>query len=81
MGMIAKPIAGWIADHFSKPKSVFLISIIITGIGYFCLQLVSSLEADNSSQLLCSNPQSILKVVQTTELLSDPLLLPVDLQV
>ena len=62
MGMIAKPIAGWIADHFSKQKSVFLVSIVLTGVGYFGLQLVSSLEADNSSQLLCSNPQSILKV-------------------
>ena len=62
MGMIAKPIAGWIADYFSKQKAVFLISIILTGVGYFSLQLVSRLEADNSSQLLCSNPQSILKV-------------------
>lgn len=79
MGMIAKPIAGWIADHFSKQKVVFLISIILTGIGYFCLQLVSKLEADNSSELLCSNPQSILKICRSRESWSELLpLLPKD---
>lgn len=77
MGMIAKPIAGWIADHFSKQKSVFLVSIVLTGVGYFGLQLVSSLEADNSSQLLCSNPQSILKICRSEQSWSELLpLLP-----
>ena len=68
-GMIAKPVAGWIADHFSRQKLVFIISIAFTGIGYFFLQTVSNIEADNESQLLCSYPQSILKVVCTYSLL------------
>ena len=73
MGMIAKPVAGWIADQFSKQKLVFIISIALTGIGYFVLQTVSNIEADNESQLLCSYPQSILKVVCPNSLLiSDP---------
>ena len=78
MGMIAKPIAGWIADNFSKQKLVFLISILLTGFGYFALQLVSGLDPDNSSVLLCSNPQSILKVLQVPDLPFDH---PLDLQV
>jgi len=79
MGMIARPIAGWIADYFSKQKAVFLISIILTGVGYFSLQLVSRLEADNSSQLLCSNPQSILKICRSKDSWSELLpLLPRD---
>ena len=73
MGMIAKPVAGWIADQFSKQKLVFIISIALTGIGYFVLQTVSNIEADNESQLLCSYPQSILKVACPNSLLiSDP---------
>jgi len=70
MGMIAKPVAGWIADNFFQQKLVFLISIVLTGIGYFCLQLVSKLDTDNSSQLHCSNPMSILKICRTEGALS-----------
>jgi len=79
MGMIARPIAGWIADHFSRQKAVFLISIILTGVGYFSLQVVPRLEADNTSKLLCSNPQSILKICRSKESWSELLpLLPKD---
>jgi hypothetical protein len=31
MGMVAKPLAGWIADRFHLQKTVFMVSIILSG--------------------------------------------------
>ena len=65
MGMLAKPVAGWVADRFSLQKFVFLFGLFLTGAGYSCLMLVPSLVPDNTSVLDCSSPLSILKVCRT----------------
>ena len=65
MGMLAKPVAGWVADRFSLQKFVFLFGLFLTGAGYSSLMLVPSLVPDNSSLLDCSSPLSILKVCRT----------------
>ena len=65
MGMLAKPVAGWVADRFSLQKLVFLFGLLLTGAGYSCLMLVPSLVPDNTSVLDCSSPLSIMKACRT----------------
>jgi len=65
IGMLAKPVAGWIADRFSKHKSVFIFGILLTGAGYFALQFVPEIVPDLSSHVDCSSPFSILKVCRS----------------
>ena len=65
MGMLAKPVAGWVADRFSLQRFVFLFGLFLTGASYSCLMLVPSLVPDNSSLLDCSTPLSILKVCRS----------------
>ena len=65
MGMLAKPVAGWVADRFSLQKFVFLFGLFLTGAGYSGLTLVPSIVPDNSSELYCSSPLSILKICRT----------------
>jgi MFS family permease len=31
MGMLAKPLAGWLADRFSLQKTIFMASIVLSG--------------------------------------------------
>jgi nitrate/nitrite transporter NarK len=33
MGMLAKPLAGWLADRFSLQKTIFMASIVLSGTG------------------------------------------------
>ena len=65
MGMLAKPVAGWVADKFSLQRFVFLFGLFLTGACYSCLMLVPSLVPDNSSLLDCSSPLSILKICRS----------------
>jgi hypothetical protein len=34
MGMLAKPLAGWLADRFSLQKTIFMASIVLSGTRY-----------------------------------------------
>ena len=70
MGMLAKPVAGWVADRFSLQKFVFLFGLFLTGAGYSCLMLVPSLVPDNTTTLDCSSPLSILKACRDKTALS-----------
>ena len=60
--MLVKPVAGWIADTLDKHKLVFMLGVLFTGAGYFCLQFIPEIEPDAPSQVDCSNPYSLLKV-------------------
>jgi nitrate/nitrite transporter NarK len=31
MGMLAKPLAGWLADRFNLQKTIFMASIVLSG--------------------------------------------------
>ena len=62
MGMVAKPIAGLIADRFLMQKFIFLFGLFLTGAGYCCLMFVPEIVPDIPSQLHCSSPLSLLKV-------------------
>ena len=33
MGMLAKPLAGWLADRFNLQKTIFMASIVLSGTG------------------------------------------------
>ena len=62
MGMIAKPVAGMIADKFSLLRFIFLFGLFLTGLGYCSLMFVPNIVPDLTSQLDCSSPLSLLKV-------------------
>ena len=47
-------------SRFDKHKLVFLLSIFLTGAGYFCLQFIPGVDPDRSSHIHCSNPLSLL---------------------
>ena len=49
--------------RFSKHKAVFLTGLVLTGCGYFSLQLVPGVSPDLESSLDCSSPWSLLKVM------------------
>jgi len=67
MGMLAKPLAGWISDRFGLEKVVFMASICTTGVFYFALILVGNIQADTSSVFKCSSPYSMLEICRGEE--------------
>jgi len=66
-GMVGKPIAGWLADCLGQQRIVFLLALLFTGLFYFSIQLVSSIDGDFSATFECSQPQSLLKICNTIE--------------
>jgi len=61
-GMVAKPVAGWLADRLARQRLVFLLALLLTGGFYFSIQLVSSIPGSFLATFHCSHPFSLLKV-------------------
>ena len=51
----------WPVLRFSWQKVVFLLSIGLTGLGYFLLLALPALRPDNSAKLWCSPARTTLK--------------------
>lgn len=66
-GMVGKPVAGWLADCLGQQRIVFLLALLLSGIFYFSIQLVSSINGDFVAVFECSQPQSLLKICNTVE--------------
>lgn len=65
--MVAKPLAGWIADAYRIQKRVFLVTILLASIFLFSLQAITQITPDNSAVFHCTNPVSVLKVCRTED--------------
>jgi len=66
-GMVGKPVAGWLADCLGQQRIVFLLALLLSGIFYFSIQLVSSINGDFTAVFECSQPRSLLKICNTVE--------------
>jgi len=69
--MIAKPLAGWIADTYMIQKRVFLVNILLSAIFFFSLQAITEIEPDNQAVFQCSNPVSVLKICRTEDKMTE----------
>jgi len=66
-GMVGKPVAGWLADCLGQQRIVFLLALLLSGLFYFSIQLVSSINGDFTAVFECSQPRSLLKICNTDE--------------
>jgi len=66
-GMVGKPVAGWLADCLRQQRIVFLLALLLSGLFYFSIQLVSSINGDFTAVFECSQPRSLLKICNTEE--------------
>jgi len=66
-GMVGKPVAGWLADCLGQQRIVFLLALLLSGLFYFSIQMVSSINGDFTAAFECSQPRSLLKICNTVE--------------
>jgi len=66
-GMVGKPVAGWLADCLGQQRIVFLLALLLSGLFYFSIQLVSSINGDFTAVFECSQPRSLLKICNTVK--------------